>query len=92
MHAINNDVDADILLLLHFHMEKFKCSEVWVSMGTAKKPKFVLVNKVYESLQTGLITNILAFHALTGSRHHIFHTRCYKKILMEDMLKIMNCY
>ena len=45
LHVINNDAeqivvmarDTDILLLLFFHMEKIK-SEVWMSMGTSKKP------------------------------------------------------
>jgi hypothetical protein len=56
--------DTDILLLLIHHET---AQEVWMSSGTSKEKQFFPVSSVRASLRPEVISNILAFHALTGS-------------------------
>ena len=57
------DTDVLILLLAHFHEIKI---DMWMSAGTAKKPKYIPVHDVYKCLPEGSSRAILPFHALTG--------------------------
>ena len=57
------DTDVLILLLAHFHEIKI---DTWMSAGTAKKPKYILVHDVYKYLPEESSRAILPFHALTG--------------------------
>ena len=60
--------DTDVLILLIAHFGKMKCKQLWLRMGTSKKPRHIPIHKVHETLRAQVpnIENILAFHAITG--------------------------
>ena len=54
LHAINSNYqhivvssrDTDVLVLLASHFHKTNCTELWVMVGTTKKPKYIPIHDV----------------------------------------------
>ena len=61
--------DTDVFLLLVAHFDRMQCKQLWMKAGTSKKPKFLPIHTVHESLKLQIpdIDTILSFHALTGN-------------------------
>ena len=58
--------DTDVVLLLAHHFAKMKCSQLWVMGGTAKDRTYIPVHEISRTLSLEQVTNLLAFHAVTG--------------------------
>lgn len=60
--------DTDVLLLFIAHFDKMQCKQLWMRMGSSKKPRHIPIHTVRESLrgQVPNIENVLSFHAITG--------------------------
>ena len=55
--------DTDVLVLLTYHQTT---EEVWMAVGTAKKPRYIPVHDIRTSLPNNIIKNLPAYHAITG--------------------------
>lgn len=60
--------DTDVLVLLIAHFGQIPSTKLWMKAGTAKKPKYIPVHEVYQSLSGQIpdLTTLIAFHSLTG--------------------------
>ena len=57
--------DADVLLLLLYHLGQTK-TEVWMVSGTSKQQKCYPAHTIASKLDNDALENILGFHSLTG--------------------------
>ena len=58
--------DTDVLVLLASHFQKTDCTELWMMVGTTKKPKFIPVHNVVKDIPQHLLESLIPFHTLTG--------------------------
>jgi len=75
LHAVHSNFidivvavrDTDVILLLIHHFSKMRnCSRLFVMHGTSKDWKFFPVHEVASKLRPEQVTNLMAFHVLTG--------------------------
>ena len=75
LHAINSGFkyivvsckDTDVLVLLASHFQKIDCiEELWMKAGTQKKPKYIPVHNVVNSVSQNVLETLIPFHTLTG--------------------------
>lgn len=76
LHCVNSSAefvvvcsnDTYVLVLLIAHFEKMRCKQLWMRAGTSKKPKYIPVHTVCESMKPVVpnIKTILSFHAVTS--------------------------
>ncbi len=57
--------DTDVIILLLAHLAKLR-SSVWIWAGTSKKPKYILLCEVIDSLPSEAWSTLLPFHTITG--------------------------
>ncbi|KAK3909863.1 Chromosome-associated kinesin KIF4 [Frankliniella fusca] len=54
--------DTDVKLLFIHHFERIKCKECWIMCGS----KYIPIHELCKELKPEQISNLLAFHAITG--------------------------
>lgn len=97
LHCVNSSAefvvvcsnDTDVLVLLIAHFDKMRCRQLWMRAGTSKKPKYLPVHTVRESMKPVVpnIETILCFHAVTGCDTVSFFAGHSKKTAWKTFLE-----
>ena len=102
LHAVHTNAetvvvsarDTDVLVLLIAHLDKMRCSQLWMKAGTSKKPKCIPVHTIHQGLSSCQVKALLSFHALTGCdtvSHLAGHTKkAAWKVFQEDSHLLTN--
>ena len=57
-----------MFLILVCHFDKMSCKQLWMKVGTSKKPKYLPIHMIRENLKQTVpgVKTILSFHAIAG--------------------------
>ena len=79
--------DTDVLVLLIYHRERLPARQLWMRTGSNKNHKYIPIHDVVKTLPSGVVKELLAFHAFTGSDTTSFFFRKGKKGAWKTFLK-----
>ena len=79
--------DTDVLVLLIYQCERLPARQLWMRTGSNKDHRYIPIHDVVKTLPSGVVKELLAFHAFTGSDTTSFFFRKGKKGAWKTFLK-----